>query len=642
MRKIVSLFLVMILVFSVVFTGNAKVFAEQNGDFTYITVDNSFVAITGYTGTGGQVTVPSELGGYTVSELGISAFSENSLITGISIPAGLVTIDLGAFDGLSGLTRIDVDENNTSLSSDQNGILFNEDKDSLIKFPAGKTGSYIVPNSVSFIENNAFEGCIGLTDITLTENITSIGHRAFDGCSGLDGITLPQSLTHLGMRAFNACSGFTEITIPKNIVEVGDNTFHSCTNLTQINVDEDNLYYSSQDGVLFDLRKEMLIRYPAGKTGVEYTIPDTVRTVYYGSFSECIDINLVNIPVSVLDIGNNAFEYCDGLTQINVAENNLNFSDIDGVLFDKTPATLLKYPEGKTGRYIIPGSITAIVDNAFSSCGGITDVVVPENVSLIGFGAFDSCSSLTAAYFLGNAPETMYSNAFHLCAPSFKVFFINGKSGFDNPWYEYETVGADTLPPPISTATPTVTPTPTPTVTPTITPTATPKPVAVTKVAINKATMKIEIAQKIKLTATVSPINAAVKSVKWKSSNSKIAAVSSTGYVTGIGKGSATITVTTVSGNKTAICKVTVVQPVRSVVLNKKSLTVKKGSTYKLTATVNPSNASNKNATWKSGNKAIATVSSKGIVKGIKKGTVYIYVYTVDGNKSARCKVTVK
>ncbi|MFA6308804.1 MAG: Ig-like domain-containing protein [Clostridia bacterium] len=67
-----------------------------------------------------------------------------------------------------------------------------------------------------------------------------------------------------------------------------------------------------------------------------------------------------------------------------------------------------------------------------------------------------------------------------------------------------------------------------------------------------------------------------------------------------------------------------------------------KGSTYKLTATVNPSNASNKNTTWKSGNKAIATAPSKGIVKGIKKGTVYVYVYTVDGNKNARCKVTVK
>jgi uncharacterized protein YjdB len=57
---------------------------------------------------------------------------------------------------------------------------------------------------------------------------------------------------------------------------------------------------------------------------------------------------------------------------------------------------------------------------------------------------------------------------------------------------------------------------------------------------------------------------------------------------------------------------------------------------------VNPSNASNKNTTWKSGNKAIATAPSKGIVKGIKKGTVYVYVYTVDGNKNARCKVTVK
>jgi predicted small secreted protein len=81
---------------------------------------------------------------------------------------------------------------------------------------------------------------------------------------------------------------------------------------------------------------------------------------------------------------------------------------------------------------------------------------------------------------------------------------------------------------------------------------------------------------------------------------------------------------------------------VTGVTLNKTSLILTKGKTYKLTATVKPSNAKNKKVTWKSANKAIATVSSNGTIKGIKEGTVYIYVYTEDRKKSAKCKVTVE
>jgi hypothetical protein len=81
---------------------------------------------------------------------------------------------------------------------------------------------------------------------------------------------------------------------------------------------------------------------------------------------------------------------------------------------------------------------------------------------------------------------------------------------------------------------------------------------------------------------------------------------------------------------------------VKSVKLSKSLLAIRRTKTYKLTATINPSNASNKRVTWKSGNKAIATVGASGIVKGIRKGTTYIYVHTVNGNKTARCKVTVK
>jgi uncharacterized protein YjdB len=167
-------------------------------------------------------------------------------------------------------------------------------------------------------------------------------------------------------------------------------------------------------------------------------------------------------------------------------------------------------------------------------------------------------------------------------------------------------------------------------------------PIPVTSVNISKSAASLKVPQTLQLTASVNPINASVNTLTWKSSNTKIATVSSTGKVKAKGPGSATITVTSVNGGKTATCKFTITQPVKSVKLNKTGLTLKRGKTYRLIATLNPANASNRKITWQSGNTKIATVSSKGLVKGIKKGTAYIYVFTVDGRKSAKCRIIVK
>jgi hypothetical protein len=199
----------------------------------------------------------------------------------------------------------------------------------------------------------------------------------------------------------------------------------------------------------------------------------------------------------------------------------------------------------------------------------------------------------------------------------------------------------DTPTPSPVTDTPTPSPTPV-TDTPTPSPTPTHTPISVSSVKVSKTAVTLKVAQTLQLTATVSPSNAANKAVKWTTSSYKVATVSSTGRITAKAKGIATITVTTVSGAKKATCKVTVIQPVKSVKLNKTTLTLKKGKTYKLVATVSPSTANNKKVTWKSGNKRLATVGSTGIIKAKVKGTVYIYVTTVDGKKTARCKVIIK
>ncbi len=166
----------------------------------------------------------------------------------------------------------------------------------------------------------------------------------------------------------------------------------------------------------------------------------------------------------------------------------------------------------------------------------------------------------------------------------------------------------------------------------------------VTSVSLNKTNLALYKGRTFTLKATLAPSDAYNKKVNWKSSNTAIATVTSAGVVRGVKKGTATITATSADGSKKyASCTVTVRQPVTSVKLNKTALTLNRGRSFTLKATLAPSDAYNKKVTWKSGNTAVATVTSAGVVKGVKKGTVTITATAADGSKKyASCKVTVR
>ncbi len=172
-----------------------------------------------------------------------------------------------------------------------------------------------------------------------------------------------------------------------------------------------------------------------------------------------------------------------------------------------------------------------------------------------------------------------------------------------------------------------------------------PEPVAVTGVSLNKTSTTIDVGASETLTATVAPSNATNQNVSWSSNNTAVATVNN-GLVTGVTAGTATITVTTEDGSKTATCVVTVTTPssdpvaVTGVSLNKASTSIKVGATETLTATIAPSNATNKAVTWSSDKTSVATVNN-GVITGVAAGTATITVTTEDGNKTATCSVTV-
>ena len=164
----------------------------------------------------------------------------------------------------------------------------------------------------------------------------------------------------------------------------------------------------------------------------------------------------------------------------------------------------------------------------------------------------------------------------------------------------------------------------------------------VTSVKINTTAKTMAPGATFQLAAWPQPANATNKKVTWSSSNTAVATVSSTGLVKAVKAGNATITVKTADGGKTATCKITVRVPVTSVKINTTAKTIAPGSTFQLAAWPQPTNATNRKVTWTSSNTAVATVSSTGLVKGIKNGTATITVKTADGGKTATCKITVK
>lgn len=171
--------------------------------------------------------------------------------------------------------------------------------------------------------------------------------------------------------------------------------------------------------------------------------------------------------------------------------------------------------------------------------------------------------------------------------------------------------------------------------------------VSVTGVTLNKIVLKLYTGDSETLKATVAPANATFKYVTWKSSNPAVATVDANGKVTAKSLGMADITVTTEDGGYTATCRVGVVRrpagdvSVTGVTLNKTTLKLGKGTSETLTATIAPTNATNKKVTWTSSDPAVATVDASGKVTGVANGTATITVTTEDGGHTATCAVEV-
>jgi hypothetical protein len=342
----------------------------QAQDYTYTTNDDNTITITGYTGSGGDVTIPDTINGLPVTGIGNNSFFDCTGLTSVTIGNSVTSIGSEAFCFCEGMTNV------------------------------------TIGNSVTNIGIQAFFCCYSLASVTIPSSVTSIGENAFESCTSLTAITVAAQnlfyssvngvLFDYSQKNLVICPhGFSgSLLIPGSVTNIVGLESDYYPNLTAITVAAQNLFYSSVNGVLFDYSQKNLVICPAGFSG-SFTIPGSVTNISEGAFYSCTSLTSVTIPNSVTSIGEEAFFYCCSLTSIT-----------------------------------IPNSVTSIGEWAFLGCYNLTSVTIPSSVTSIGENAFESCTSLTSVYFQGNASSAnwdVFENDNHAT-----VYYLPGTTGWEN------------------------------------------------------------------------------------------------------------------------------------------------------------------------------------------------------------------
>lgn len=278
-----------------------------------------------------KITVPEG-----ITSIGVSAFSgcqkleelilpdsltslEESIVSScglaeITIPKGVVSVRENTFEGCDALRAIRVAGDN-SVYAAQDGILYNKAKTTLLCCPQGLSGSFTIPENVTAVGDYAFAYCGSLTGITIGGNVGSIGKYAFYSCANLEEISVPGNVKTIGENAFHYCNrikkivlneglitigseafvlnnvldtgiGMEELLIPASITDIGNEAFAGNA-LPAINVAQGNKNYASEDGILYDRNKTILLTCPGGKISqgkVRIVVPSTVQSIAEDAF----------------------------------------------------------------------------------------------------------------------------------------------------------------------------------------------------------------------------------------------------------------------------------------------------------------------------------------------------------------------
>ena len=286
------------------------------------------------------------------------------------------------------------------------------------------TGEIVIPNSVMYIGDGAFEGCSSISSIMLPLSLTTINNNVFNGCSSLASINLPEGITYIGGGAFSYCSSLSSVELPSSLENIDDFAFNNCSSLISI------------------------------------VIPNSVTFIGLGAFEDCSSLTSLTLSTSLVSISNQTFYGCSGLTGILTLPASVNYigdnafedcSSMTGLVLPEGLVTIAGYAfkncSGLRGELTLPESLESVGNNAFAGCDGISTVNynavnctemgsagepvfydcafahinIGENVESIPNFAFKGCFLVSEMTVAAEVPPTIYSSTFSMISRSIPV-----------------------------------------------------------------------------------------------------------------------------------------------------------------------------------------------------------------------------
>ena len=590
----------------------------------------------------------------SVTEISYSAFEGCTSLESIVIPLSVSSVENQAFNGCSALKSAEFKNPNTKIGKN----VFSN---------CSSLASVKLPEDLTSIPEYTFNGCKLLADINLPATLRSIDKYAFYNCDALKELTIPGNVWQIGSYAFYDCDSITKAVIPDSVTSLGSYAFYGCDKLAEIDF-----------GIGLTAIPDSAFRQIPALTKV--ILPRFATTVAANAFAEDTKLREVTIPSTVTSIQTNSFSYPTKLTVYGIAgsyaeqhakERKMTFVAVDGTKVDSIAfkQSVYEFSASGSGSYFIPEMEIlpkeSVEPITFTSSDESIATVSNGKVTFKGYGTATitattasgktaACTvkinravsgvrldysklslktgettALTATVYPSNAANKAVkwiSSAPDVASVDQTGKITGLKPGITTITVETEDGGY--------TATCNVT-------------VIDSSIVSVTGVKLSATVAELTIGNSKQLTAAISPTNATNKGVTWSSSNTNVASVSSSGVVVAKGEGTATITVKTDDGGYTAACTIRVSKPSPSVVavtgvkLSAIGIELPVGGSKRLSATITPSNATNKDVTWSSDNTSVAAVNASGLITAKDEGTATVTVRTDDGGYTATCKITV-
>ena len=396
--------------------------------------------LTGFTNYGKanytNIIIPTKIDDVAITSIGSSSFDNCSSLTSIVIPNSVTSIGNYAFYGCSSLTSVVIGDSVTSIGD------WAFDGCSSLE-------SIVIPDSVTSIGSSAFSGCSSIESVYITDiekwckirfyyksNPLYNGANLYLNGELVTNLELPNGITNIGDDAFQGCSSLTSIAIPDSVTSIGSCAFSSCSSLESVYITDIEKWCK----ISFDLSANPLSYganlYLNGKLVTNLELPDSVTTIGKYAFYGCSSLESIVIPNSVTSIGYYAFMYCSSLTSVEIADGVTRIGS--ATFFGCSSLTNVVVPDSVTSigdgafqycssieSIVIPNSAISISSSAFGGCSSLTSIVIPDGVTSIGDGAFDDCTSLTSVV-IPDGVTSIGRYAFEGCSSLTSVVIGNG------------------------------------------------------------------------------------------------------------------------------------------------------------------------------------------------------------------------